>query len=52
MTSAGPIPRRREDRLASYLTGTLIDVSGGKLATRIPRLADEAAAAAGAHELE
>jgi len=33
--------------LAGYITGTLIDVSGGKLATQVPRLAWEAAAAAG-----
>lgn len=33
--------------LAGYITGTLIDVSGGKLATQIPRLAWEAAAVAG-----
>jgi 3-oxoacyl-[acyl-carrier protein] reductase len=32
--------------LAGYITGTLIDVSGGKLATQIPRLAWEAAAGA------
>ena len=32
---------------AAYITGTLIDVSGGKLATQIPRLAWEAAAEAG-----
>ena len=32
--------------LASYITGTMVDVSGGKL-TQIPRLAWEAAAAAG-----
>ena len=38
--------------LAGYITGTLIDVSGGKLATQIPRLAYEAAAAAGECELE
>jgi 3-oxoacyl-[acyl-carrier protein] reductase len=31
--------------LASYITGTMIDVSGGKLATQIPRLAWDAAAA-------
>ncbi|MFD5224273.1 SDR family NAD(P)-dependent oxidoreductase [Microbacterium sp. NPDC058342] len=31
---------------ASYITGTLIDVSGGKLATQVPGLAYEAAAAA------
>jgi len=33
--------------LAGYITGTLIDVSGGKLATQIPRLPWETAAAAG-----
>src|SRR5262249_14800607 len=33
--------------LAGYITGTMIDVSGGKLATQIPRLAYEGAAAAG-----
>jgi 3-oxoacyl-[acyl-carrier protein] reductase len=33
--------------LAGYITGTLIDVSGGKLATQIPRLSWEAAAGAG-----
>ena len=38
--------------LAGYVTGTLVDVSGGKLVTQIPRLAYEAAAAAGEHELE
>jgi 3-oxoacyl-[acyl-carrier protein] reductase len=32
---------------AAYITGTLIDVSGGKLATQIPRLSWEAAAEAG-----
>jgi 3-oxoacyl-[acyl-carrier protein] reductase len=37
--------------LAGYITGTLIDVSGGKLATQIPRLPYEAAAAAGEYEL-
>jgi 3-oxoacyl-[acyl-carrier protein] reductase len=37
---------------AAYITGTLIDVSGGKLATQIPRLAWEAAAAAGEVTLE
>ncbi|WP_432492552.1 SDR family NAD(P)-dependent oxidoreductase [Kineococcus auxinigenes] len=31
---------------ASYITGTLVDVSGGKLATQIPSRAHEAAAAA------
>jgi 3-oxoacyl-[acyl-carrier protein] reductase len=36
--------------LAGYITGTLIDVSGGKLATQIPHLAYESAAAAGALE--
>jgi 3-oxoacyl-[acyl-carrier protein] reductase len=34
--------------LAGYITGTMIDVSGGKLATQIPRLAYDQAAAAGA----
>jgi 3-oxoacyl-[acyl-carrier protein] reductase len=38
--------------LAGYITGTLVDVSGGKLATQIPRLAWEAAAAEGAVRLE
>jgi 3-oxoacyl-[acyl-carrier protein] reductase len=38
--------------LAGYITGTLIDVSGGKLATQIPRLPWEAAAAAGDVTLE
>jgi len=38
--------------LAGYITGTMIDVSGGKLATQIPRLAWEAAAAAGDVTLE
>ena len=33
--------------LAGYITGALIDVSGGKFATQIPRLAWESAAAAG-----
>jgi 3-oxoacyl-[acyl-carrier protein] reductase len=37
--------------LAGFITGTMIDVSGGKLATQIPRLAYEAAAAAGECEL-
>jgi 3-oxoacyl-[acyl-carrier protein] reductase len=36
--------------LAGYITGTLIDVSGGKLANQIPHLAYESAAAAGALE--
>jgi 3-oxoacyl-[acyl-carrier protein] reductase len=38
--------------LAGYITGTLVDVSGGKLATQIPRLAWEAAAADGVVELD
>jgi 3-oxoacyl-[acyl-carrier protein] reductase len=38
--------------LADYITGTMIDVSGGKLATQIPRLSWEAAAAAGDVALE
>jgi 3-oxoacyl-[acyl-carrier protein] reductase len=33
--------------LAGYITGTMVDVSGGKLATQIPRLAWERAAAQG-----
>ncbi|MBC8134355.1 MAG: SDR family oxidoreductase, partial [Fibrella sp.] len=33
--------------LAGYITGTMIDVSGGKLATQIPRVAYERAAEAG-----
>src|SRR5262249_34522209 len=33
--------------LAGYITGTMVDVSGGKLATQIPRLPWQAAAAAG-----
>jgi 3-oxoacyl-[acyl-carrier protein] reductase len=37
---------------AGYITGTLVDVSGGKLATQIPRLAWETAAAAGVVELD
>jgi 3-oxoacyl-[acyl-carrier protein] reductase len=38
--------------LAGYITGTLIDVSGGKLATQIPRLAWEAAHAEGVVPLD
>jgi len=38
--------------LAGYITGTMIDVSGGKLATQIPRLAWEAAAADGVVTLD
>jgi 3-oxoacyl-[acyl-carrier protein] reductase len=37
--------------LADYITGTMVEVSGGKLATQIPRLAWEAAAASGEVEL-
>jgi 3-oxoacyl-[acyl-carrier protein] reductase len=37
---------------AGYITGTMLDVSGGKLATQIPRLAWEAAAVPGDIELE
>lgn len=37
--------------LASYITGTMIDCSGGKLATQIPRVAYERAAAEGEYEL-
>jgi len=36
---------------AGYVTGTMIDLSGGKLATQLPRLPYEAAAAAGECEL-
>lgn len=36
---------------ASYITGTMIDVSGGKLATQIPRIAYEQAVKAGEYEL-
>ncbi|MFC5653713.1 SDR family NAD(P)-dependent oxidoreductase [Paenibacillus solisilvae] len=35
---------------ASYITGTMIDVSGGKLATQIPRTAYEIAAQEGSYE--
>jgi 3-oxoacyl-[acyl-carrier protein] reductase len=35
---------------ASYITGTRIDISGGKLATQIPRVAYEQAAAQGEYE--
>jgi 3-oxoacyl-[acyl-carrier protein] reductase len=38
--------------LAEYITGTMIDVSGGKLATQIPRLAWESAAASGDAQLD
>jgi 3-oxoacyl-[acyl-carrier protein] reductase len=38
--------------LAGYITGTMIDVSGGKLATQIPRLAWETAAAEGVVALD
>jgi len=38
--------------LAGYITGTMIDVSGGKLATQIPRLAWESAAAGGVVSLD
>jgi 3-oxoacyl-[acyl-carrier protein] reductase len=38
--------------LAGYITGAMIDVSGGKLATQIPRLPWDAAAAAGEVRLE
>ncbi|HEY7140232.1 MAG TPA: SDR family NAD(P)-dependent oxidoreductase [Methylomirabilota bacterium] len=38
--------------LAAYITGTMIDVSGGKLATQIPRLAWESAAAEGVVSLD
>lgn len=35
---------------AGYITGTMIDISGGKLATQIPRVAYEKAAAEGTYE--
>ncbi len=38
--------------LAGYITGTMVDVSGGKLATQIPRLAWEAAAQEGVVTLD
>jgi 3-oxoacyl-[acyl-carrier protein] reductase len=38
--------------LAGYITGTMVDVSGGKLATQIPRLAWDAAAAEGIVRLD
>ena len=38
--------------LAGYITGTLIDVSGGKLATQIPRVAYDRAAATGDYTFE
>lgn len=38
--------------LASYVTGTLVDVSGGKYATQIPRASYEQAAAAGEIEFD
>ncbi|HLK56940.1 MAG TPA: SDR family oxidoreductase, partial [Chthonomonadaceae bacterium] len=38
--------------LASYITGALIDISGGKLATQIPRVAYEWAAQEGKYEFE
>ena len=38
--------------LAGYITGALIDVSGGKLATQIPRIAYEWAARDGGYEFE
>ena len=37
---------------AAYITGTMIDVSGGKLATQIPRIAYERAAAQGEYTFE
>lgn len=36
--------------LAAYITGTMIDISGGKLATQTPRLAYEKAASEGQYE--
>ncbi|WP_435746173.1 SDR family NAD(P)-dependent oxidoreductase [Microbacterium sp. PMB16] len=37
---------------AGYITGTLIDISGGKLASQVPRLAHDAAAAEGEYDFE
>lgn len=37
-------------RYAAYITGTLIDISGGKLGNQIPRLAYEAAALTGEYD--
>ena len=37
---------------AEYITGTMVEVSGGKLTTQIPRLAWEAAAAEGEVDLD
>jgi len=37
---------------ARYITGTLIDISGGKLATQVPRAAYETAAADGEYEFQ
>ena len=38
--------------LAGYITGALIDISGGKLATQIPRMAYETAVEQGAYQFE
>jgi 3-oxoacyl-[acyl-carrier protein] reductase len=38
--------------VAGYISGTMIDISGGKLATQNPRVAYEAAATAGAYLFE
>jgi 3-oxoacyl-[acyl-carrier protein] reductase len=38
--------------LAGYITGTMVDVSGGKFATQIPRAAYEAAANEGEYSFE
>jgi len=37
---------------AGYITGTLIDISGGKLGNQVPRLAYEAAELAGEYDFE
>jgi 3-oxoacyl-[acyl-carrier protein] reductase len=37
---------------AGYITGTLIDISGGKLATQMPRAAYDRAAAAGEYDFD
>jgi 3-oxoacyl-[acyl-carrier protein] reductase len=38
--------------LAGYITGSLIDISGGKLATQMPRAAYERAAKRGDYDFE
>jgi 3-oxoacyl-[acyl-carrier protein] reductase len=38
--------------LAGYITGTMVDVSGGKFATQLPRVSYDAAAAAGEYTFD